>query len=312
MADLKTLCMDGSCMNVPQGGSYEFPVVHITSIEQLNAIDYPCMVYGDIQIPEIGYAGYDWNGIVIPTTGQISQFIDMGGDSWIRCNDNPPSGTWVAKPQTYVAGTNVQINGRTISATDTKYTASSATPLMDGTATAGTSANYAREGHRHPTDTTRAPLASPAFTGTPTAPTNGTASTSNTQIATTAFVQNAINRRLVKTLKQFKGDSQTVASSTEKMVNAITLDATGTFIGYAVVTYPSNATGIRSLQIYKGTTSLGSSLNVPACSGGVTILTVPIVVRGVSGEVLKMRLWQSSGSSLTTTVCRMFGIYYVD
>ncbi|REK64398.1 MAG: hypothetical protein C6P35_12965 [Cohnella sp.] len=70
-------------------------------------------------------------------------------------------------------------------------TAGTATPLMDGTAAVGTSTAYAREDHRHPTDTTRAPLASPAFTGTPTAPT-AAAGTNNTQIATTAFVNTAI------------------------------------------------------------------------------------------------------------------------
>ena len=40
-----------------------------------------------------------------------------------------------------------------------------ATPTMSGVATAGTSNNAAREDHRHPVDTSRAPLASPAFTG---------------------------------------------------------------------------------------------------------------------------------------------------
>ena len=41
--------------------------------------------------------------------------------------------------------------------TDTTYTPASATPLMDGTATVGTSAKYAREDHVHPTDTSRVP-----------------------------------------------------------------------------------------------------------------------------------------------------------
>ena len=63
---------------------------------------------------------------------------------------------------------------------------------MDGTKSVGTSAKYAREDHRHPTDTTRAPIASPTFTGTPAAPTAGT-STNSTQIATTAFVHSAIS-----------------------------------------------------------------------------------------------------------------------
>lgn len=49
--------------------------------------------------------------------------------------------------------------------TDTTYTAASETPLMDGTAAVGTSAKYAREDHRHPTDTSRAPT-NHASTGT--------------------------------------------------------------------------------------------------------------------------------------------------
>ena len=39
----------------------------------------------------------------------------------------------------------------------TKNDPSTTTPLMDGTASAGNEANYARGNHRHPTDTTRAP-----------------------------------------------------------------------------------------------------------------------------------------------------------
>lgn len=61
-------------------------------------------------------------------------------------------------------------------------------PIADGSATAGASALYSRQDHVHPTDTTLAPLASPAFTAVPTAPT-AAGGTSTTQIATTAFVQ---------------------------------------------------------------------------------------------------------------------------
>jgi hypothetical protein len=68
--------------------------------------------------------------------------------------------------------------------------AGSSSPLMDGTATVGTSKKFARDDHRHPTDTSRAPLASPTFTCTPAAPT-ATAGTNTTQIATTAFVKAA-------------------------------------------------------------------------------------------------------------------------
>jgi hypothetical protein len=65
--------------------------------------------------------------------------------------------------------------------------AASATPAMNGSAVAGTSTRYARADHVHPTDTSRAAIASPAFTGAPTAPTP-TAGDSSTKIATTAFL----------------------------------------------------------------------------------------------------------------------------
>jgi len=68
-----------------------------------------------------------------------------------------------------------------------KSLAASTTPIVDGTAAVGVSTSFARADHVHPTDGTRAPLASPAFTGVPTAPT-ATAGTNTTQVATTAFV----------------------------------------------------------------------------------------------------------------------------
>lgn len=64
-------------------------------------------------------------------------------------------------------------------------------PGMDGTAAVGTETKFARGDHIHPTDTSRAPVASPGLTGTPTAPT-ATTGTNTTQIATTAFVQTEI------------------------------------------------------------------------------------------------------------------------
>lgn len=67
-----------------------------------------------------------------------------------------------------------------------------ATPLMNGTAAVGTSLLYSRQDHVHASDTSRAPLASPTFTGTPAAPT-ATAGTNSTQIATTAFVTGAVS-----------------------------------------------------------------------------------------------------------------------
>lgn len=100
------------------------------------------------------------------TNGQIPQANGSGGYAWV----------------TPAAGVNP----------------SSATPAMDGTGAAGTSADYARGDHVHPTDTSRAPLASPTFTGTPSAPT-AAAGTNTTQLATTAFVTTAVANKSVPT-----------------------------------------------------------------------------------------------------------------
>ena len=69
---------------------------------------------------------------------------------------------------------------------------SDAAPQMDGTAASGSSQDFSRADHVHPTDTSRAPLDSPALTGTPTAPTAETGN-SSTRIATTAFVADAVS-----------------------------------------------------------------------------------------------------------------------
>lgn len=70
--------------------------------------------------------------------------------------------------------------------------ASTVTPGMDSVSgQIGASTNYARADHTHPKDSSKANVASPNLTGTPTAPT-AAVGTSSTQIATTAFVNNVL------------------------------------------------------------------------------------------------------------------------
>jgi hypothetical protein len=70
--------------------------------------------------------------------------------------------------------------------------ASTTNPAANGAVAIGTSKKFARADHVHPTDTTRAALASPTFTGTPAAPT-AAVGTNTTQLATTAFVKAALD-----------------------------------------------------------------------------------------------------------------------
>ena len=130
--------------------------------------------------------------------------VNVGTGSLAGSTTNVTIGSSAGTSTTTLQGTT---NGVTVAA-DTNSTAlattayvvgqaGSATPLVNGTAAVGTSLRYARQDHVHPTDTTRAPLASPAFTGTPSLPTGTTAVTqtagnNTTAIATTAFVTAAV------------------------------------------------------------------------------------------------------------------------
>jgi len=66
--------------------------------------------------------------------------------------------------------------------------ASSSNPVMNGTASPGSSVYFSRGDHVHGYDTSRAPIVSPSFTGNPTAPTV-TYTDNSMSLATTAFVQ---------------------------------------------------------------------------------------------------------------------------
>lgn len=110
-------------------------------------------------------------------------------------------------------------------------TPSSTTPKMDGTAAVGTETAFARGDHVHPKDTSKANLASPTFTGTPKAPT-AAAGTNTTQIATTAFVTDAVSTGMASVdAMRFKGTIGTGGTVT-------TLPTSGVKVGdtYRVIT----------------------------------------------------------------------------
>ena len=85
----------------------------------------------------------------------------------------PPTGTWQTTPPsvpaggylwtrtvlTYSTGATATIYAVARQGVDGQGAPGTATPLMDGTADAGTSTSFAREDHRHPTDTSRAAAA---------------------------------------------------------------------------------------------------------------------------------------------------------
>ena len=122
--------------------------------------------------------------------------------------------------------------------------AATVAPVINGTATVGTSLLYARQDHVHPTDTTRAALASPTFTGVPAAPT-ATVGTNTTQLATTAFViANAVatNPALLRNYIAGLGMSTAGASTTFTTAVGVAVDTTNAnFMTLAAATAKTTA-----------------------------------------------------------------------
>ena len=117
--------------------------------------------------------------------GSATQVIPIAGPGW-SASLNSPAFTGI--PTAPTAG----VNTYSTQLATTQFVLNQAnntdtTITMNGTQAAGLSLLYARADHVHPTDTSRAPLDSPAFIGMPTAPTapNGT---NTSQVATTNFV----------------------------------------------------------------------------------------------------------------------------
>ena len=181
---------------------------------------------------------------------------------------------------------------------------SSTTPIVNGTAAVGTGTTTARGDHVHPTDTSRAALASPTFTGTPTLPTGTIATTqtagnSTTAVATTAFVTTANNLKAnlasptftgTPTLPtgtigttQTAGNSTTALATTAFVTTADNLKAnlaSPTFTGTPAA--PTAAAGTNTTQIAttafvnkmpRGIIAVTSSISNTLTSGVVTGLT---------------------------------------
>jgi hypothetical protein len=118
-------------------------------------------------------------------TGTINDDAAYWGFTYNSLSPQTAAGIGYSNAVSHLVAINVQ------TAIDEVSAGSSAPPVMDGIAAAGASVKLSRGDHVHPTDTSRAPLNSPVFTGTPTAPTPP-ALDSTAKLATTAFVQAAV------------------------------------------------------------------------------------------------------------------------
>jgi hypothetical protein len=129
---------------------------------------------------------------------------------------------------------------------------SSSIPIMDGTAAAGTGTTWSRTDHVHPSDTTKAPLVSPTFTGTPVAPT-ATALTNTAQLATTAYADGAV------------GVEKTRALAAEALLAPL---VSPTFTGVPVAPNPTAGTNTTQLATtaFVGTALANAAVPAPSSS----------------------------------------------
>lgn len=171
--------------------------------------------------------------------------------------------------------------------------ASTTTPLMDGTAATGTETTFARGDHIHPTDTSRAPLASPTFTGTPAAPT-AASGTNTTQLATTAFVQTAISGKQ----NTLTFDSAPTSGSSNPVTSGGIYTALGSYLttSDAASTYATKSE-ISSAYRYKG--SVASVSDLP--STGNTVGDVYDVQATDMNYAWTGTAWDQLGSTFTIT-----------
>src|SRR5215469_1715960 len=157
-------------------------------------------------------------------------------------------------------------------------TPSSAIPGMDGTGSAGVAVTYSRGDHVHPTDTSRAPLASPAFTGSPTAPTPATADNS-TSLATTAFVKiqgYLVGNQTITLSGDIAGSGATAITTTLPTINI----SVGTFQGITI-NGKGQVTAATSMGYITGNQTI--TLSGDATGSGTT--SIPVTLGTVNANV---------------------------
>ena len=125
-------------------------------------------------------------GVIDASTSILEAIKRLYGNDALKAPIASPTFTGVASAPT----PNVDTNTTQIATTAFVLAqAANVAPITSdgGAAVIGASTRYARQDHKHASDATKANLASPALTGTPTTPTPAV-DTNTTQIATTAFV----------------------------------------------------------------------------------------------------------------------------
>ena len=206
------------------------------------------------------------------TASQNGIYTNVNTTSWVRAVDADTAGDIAGATVSVDAGTTNfgKIFTTTFKPTDTLGTtamnwyqvidtssASSTTPAMDGTATIGTSINYARADHIHPTDTSRAPSA--GSTSITTLGTIGTGTWQGSLISSTYGGTGVNNGGRTLTINTNSG-TLTFTNASTTLTVANTASVSGTNTGDQTITLTGEVTG-------SGTGSFATTLSTTAVVG---------------------------------------------
>jgi len=161
------------------------------------------------------------------TAAEIAYLSGLTGGIQGQLNAKAPlaSPTFTGVPQAPTAA----VNTNTDQIATTKFVlnqAGTANPLMNGAVAVGTSTKYAREDHVHPVDTSRAPLASPTFTGTVVLPaTTSIGTITSTELGylsgLTGGIQGQLNAKAPLASPTFTGTPQAPTASIDTNTDQI-------------------------------------------------------------------------------------------
>ena len=176
--------------------------------------------------------------------------------------------------------------------------AAAATPLINGTATVGISTRFARGDHVHPTDTTRAPLASPTFTGTVTLGTPLAVTSGGTGGATAATARSGLAVDKLALAMDFNQGRVVVAGTivlARKAVYAGTINSLDYEVGsvastsftVAVQINGVSATGLSAIVVNSATTTntAASAANTFAAGDKITLVISSITGSPTGGNL---------------------------
>lgn len=292
MAELQRVCIEGLCGDVPTytaGNHITIEGIDPKIISADLSDYYTAQEVNDI-VSAIEVGGYE---IVdtLPETGRpmIIYLVPRqagGYERWIYSND-----TWIDLGDTdtiYTAGNFITISdANVISATDmrlkdanndTVITAQYSGSAVDADYIAGWN-NYKIVAMNKATRSTAAN------------------NSENSRIASTAFVQSAINNRFQQAIYR-SVSNRSIPNATNTKIELWTAPNAGIVIGIVNVVWAINATGSRFIQCVRDNDSIGS-LQCAAAPNGRTRLQATFANNISAGQKLYADVYQASGGALT-------------